>query len=131
MKELKEKHRFYLQGKTRRVLYAAIEYLESPVYLTQREAAKKHGCSVATLRERAHEICKLLNIDLFDRISSKPLPLEKRISSIARAKCSICGCPLGYPRYRVHFLKGPHEGFGKVVKHLCPNCFEKIFGGSL
>jgi DNA-binding XRE family transcriptional regulator len=126
---LKEKYPLYLQGKTERVINAAIEYLESPYALTQEEVAKKHGCSPQALRKRVHEICKLLNIDIDVLFSRKSLPPEKLKAyekSKPRSTCMVCKRALGYPRYKVCFLPRSYENFGKVVGNLCPQCFKKF-----
>lgn len=134
LERLKKEQRFYLMGKTQKVLDAAIEYLESPEYITAVALSKKYGVSKITIRQTSKKICSILGIDRVKLLTGKPTPIgiSARKTYSRQAFCKGCGLQLPpllkAPRYCIMF-RNPMSTSDQYTTHvglLCPDCYAKV-----
>jgi Fe2+ or Zn2+ uptake regulation protein len=130
LRMLKEKDKFYLMGKKSETIEAAIDYITSGYYLTQKEVAEKHSISTTSVRKRSKEIAAILNLNLDEIFAHKIRTSRLRHTSKRMGKiciCSRCGKITDIPRYNISKRESKYH-HPRVVGYLCKDCYNKILG---
>lgn len=109
---------FWVQGKAPRVLKASAEYTASVVNgmrINQLELAKKHNCSMMSIRNNYPVMLSLYGVTRGIRGPVSP--------------CTKCGEMTDEDYYRISRVN-KSEGV-KVVGRLCDHCYNEVTGGRI